>query len=424
MKRLHSEVKQHAMVTHDVAPMPPIDTRKHCHHAVLPIESIANSFFRGCRGDVRGHRLAPLAVLIVLLMMNLSINPVYSQTTDAANGRAETAQPETSVHDASVHNTSAQNTSVHDDSVHDTSVQNTSVHDDSVHDTSVQNPPVHDASVHDTSAQNSPVHDDFVHDTSTHDASIDEGSVDTTHDASISDKSAFQKQDADDSEKEELDANGTLSADDADIQRVRKFSRFFPPQIRKAIVQSRQANRKGPLMVFRHWAQERKPFVASFLFCLFIGLLGSAFFPNQVSVAQECCRSQFWKCLGKAILVGMTLIATVRILDLLMIANPLTTLLLALLELVIVAGLAVGVSLIGEGVTRNSLDNSDYFKTHPRLATFTKICLGSLILAIVIQIPGAGLLPRIGIRIALLVAILGAGGLLKTKFGTQREAAE
>lgn len=217
----------------------------------------------------------------------------------------------------------------------------------------------------------------------------------------------------------QLDPDGTLSADDNDLKRVKALSRYFPPQIGNAILQSRQANRKGPLMVFRHWAQERKPFVATFLFCMFVGLLGSAFFPKQVFVAQECCRSQFWKCLGKAILVGMTLVITVRILDLLLITHPLTTVLLGLLELVLVAGLAVGVSLLGEGVTRNNLARSDYFKTHPRIATVTRIMIGSLILALIVQVPGAGLLPRIGIRIALLVALLGAGGLLKTKFGTQ-----
>lgn len=374
MKRLHSKAKQRVMVTHDVAPMPPIDTRKHCHHAVLPIASIANSFFRGCRGDAIGHRFAPLAVLSVSLMLFVTIHPVYSQTSD----------PMPKERDAAIQENAAEV----DDRAQAVKNGGYSVDNASVHD---------EASVHGTS-------------------------VDTTNDANSLNEPAFQKNG--DYDSEGLDANGTLSADDADIQRIRKFSRYFPPQIRKAIVQSRQANRKGPLMVFRHWAQERKPFVATFLFCMFIGLLGSAFFPNQVSVAQECCRSQFWKCLGKAILVGMTVIVTVRILDLLLIANPLTTLLLALLELAVVAGLSVGVSLIGEGLTRNTLENSDYFKTHPRLATFTKIFLGSLILAIIVQIPGAGLLPRIGIRIALLVAILGAGGLLKTKFGTQREVAE
>lgn len=215
-------------------------------------------------------------------------------------------------------------------------------------------------------------------------------------------------------------ADPAAQVDEQDLQRIREFAKRLPPFLRSAVDPGREPGVKRPLLAFRHWAHERKPFVATFLFCLFIGLIGSAFFPKQIAVAQECVRKQFWRCLGRAILVGVTILFAVRILNWMAVTTPLATLLIGVVQLITFAGLAVGIWLIGERiVVRTKLDNTEFFKAHPKIASFTKILIGSLCIALIVQIPGFGLLPRIGIRTALLIAILGAGGLLKTRFGTQ-----
>lgn len=214
----------------------------------------------------------------------------------------------------------------------------------------------------------------------------------------------------------------TDTAQDIEDQaRVEKFKQFVPENLRRWLPEVRKrAHRHTPVLSYKHWSNEPKRFVPTLLFCLFTGLTGSAFFSRQIFVAQDCCKSQFWSCLAKASLSGITVLISVIVLDRLGITGSLATLLLAVLELVVVAGLSVGVSLIGERIfEKTGLVNLEYLKSHPRLATFMKIFIGSVIIALIVQIPGLGKLPRIGIRIATLIAVLGAGGLLKTKFGTQ-----
>jgi len=213
----------------------------------------------------------------------------------------------------------------------------------------------------------------------------------------------------------------TVAPDEEDTQRVRRFAKMVPPAFRAWLPDVRQGgHHRTPVLSFRHWMVERKPLPATFLFCMFIGLLGTAFFPKQISVAAECCRTQFWRCLGRATLSGIVVLITIIILDRLVITESLATVLIALMQFVLVAGLSVGVSMLGDRVLeRTKITNIEYLKTHPRVATFLKLLIGSLLIALIVQLPGLGKLPRIGIRIAVLIAILGAGGLLKTRFGTQ-----
>lgn len=218
------------------------------------------------------------------------------------------------------------------------------------------------------------------------------------------------------------DLGETETAQDAeDRERVEKFKRFIPEKLRRWLPEARKrVHHHTPLLSYKHWSSEPKRFVPTLLFCLFTGLIGVAFFSSQISVAQNCCKTQFWHCLAKASLSGITVLISVIVLDRLGITGSLATLLVAVLELVVVAGLSVGVSLIGERVVeKTGLVKIEYLKSHPRFATFTKVLIGSLIIALIVQIPGLGKLPRIGIRIATLIAVLGAGGLLKTRFGTQ-----
>jgi hypothetical protein len=219
-----------------------------------------------------------------------------------------------------------------------------------------------------------------------------------------------------------LDASETDSTalETEDRARIEKFRQLVPERWRKWLPEVQRRVHHTPVLSYKHWSSEPKRFAPTLLFCLFTGLIGVAFFSGQITAAQECCKTQFWRCFTKASLSGITLLISVIVLDRIGITGALATALLAVLELFIVAGLSVGVSLIGERVLeKTGMAKLDYLKSHPRLTTFTKVLIGSVIIALIVQIPGLGRLPRIGIRIATLIAILGAGGLLNTKFGTQ-----
>ncbi len=209
---------------------------------------------------------------------------------------------------------------------------------------------------------------------------------------------------------------------DASMQEDEKESRAWvqklPPLLRPDFAKA-DTNR-APLMAFRRWAHERKPFFPTFLFCLFVGLVGVSFFPTSISNAEEACKKSFWRCLGRAFLVGTVLVISVRILNQLQITLPLSTVLLAVLQMGILAGLSVGISLIGDRlIIKTGFAKLPFMAEHPRLVTFMQILIGSLMIALIAQIPGIGRLPRIGIRIALLIAILGVGGLLKARQRSQ-----
>jgi len=198
-----------------------------------------------------------------------------------------------------------------------------------------------------------------------------------------------------------------------------------PPWIKRlpAILRpdlSKKLTVRAPVVVFRRWAKTAKPFVPTFLILMFFGLVGAAFFPRQINAAGECCRRSFWRCLGRAFVFGATVGITIRILNLLVITYPLADLLVGAMQFCFVSGLVVAISLLGERImTRTGIAKTQFMSAHPRFATFARIFIGSLVIALIVQIPGIGHLPRIGIRIALLIATLGLGGLLKTKFGRE-----
>ncbi len=183
---------------------------------------------------------------------------------------------------------------------------------------------------------------------------------------------------------------------------------------------SLRSHEQPPMVAFRQWAKTPKPFLPSLALFIFVGILGNAFFASQIAVAQECCRSQFWRCLGRAILVGVMIGISQRILLLLEITVPLSVVIAGAVQLCLFAGLSVAITLIGERILkRTGLSQLPWMIDHPRVCMFLRIFVGSLLLAGIGQIPAVGKLPQIGIRLIMLLVILGAGGLLKTRFGTK-----
>ena len=177
---------------------------------------------------------------------------------------------------------------------------------------------------------------------------------------------------------------------------------------------------QAPGVAFRRWASSPKPVLPTLLFLLFAGIVSNAFFPARLAMAQECCKRHFWGCLGRALVVGIIVGIAIRILLALGITIPLALLFSGLIQFGILGGLCVGITLIGDRIlSKTGLLEKSWLIDHPRWTIFFKIVAGSLLLTAIAQIPGVGRLPQIGIRLVMLVAILGAGGLLKTKFGTE-----
>jgi len=152
---------------------------------------------------------------------------------------------------------------------------------------------------------------------------------------------------------------------------------------------------------------------------MFSSLLVCSFFPTQVATAKEACRRQFWRCIGKGTLVTILIATAARIL----VAINFTHLALvgiAFVQLAALGGLCVSISLIGTRILdKCGLSQKGWMLAHPRWATFFALFIGCLIVALITQIPGLGRFPKLGMRIVMLIAILGAGGLLKTRFGTK-----
>lgn len=182
--------------------------------------------------------------------------------------------------------------------------------------------------------------------------------------------------------------------------------------------------RKQPFLYFRHWARKRLPIVPSFLFLLFVSITLTLAFSKRIDVAKAACRTSFWRCMGRAILTFSLMLIFARFLFMTVIGTPLALLMIALAELVGVFGLAVGISLVGESVcARLGLNKSDWREQHPRQSRVLTAVVGSIIAALILLIPGVGNIPPIGTRIVMLIATLGAGGLLRTHLGKKGETA-
>lgn len=181
--------------------------------------------------------------------------------------------------------------------------------------------------------------------------------------------------------------------------------------------------RKQPFLYFRHWARKRLPLVPSFLFLLFVSITASASFSKRLQTAKEACRARFWRCMGRAVLTFALMLIFARFLFMTQIGTPLALLMIALAQLIGMAGLAVGISLIGDGVcSRSGLNKPDWREMHPRQSLVLTSVVGTIVTTVILMIPGIGLFPPIGTRIVLLIATLGAGGLLRTRFGRTSES--
>lgn len=170
-----------------------------------------------------------------------------------------------------------------------------------------------------------------------------------------------------------------------------------------------------PMKVWFQWANRPKPFLPTFLILLFASFLITAMIPKWCDAAKAECKARFWKTFFVGLIVCLLGMAAVRIALLTMIGWPLSILISALVQLALLAGMSVIVLAIGQAIGFHL--QFDKWIARPDARRLACILIGAAICALMIQIPPIGILPKLGTRLALMLAFVGLGGLYRTRPG-------
>lgn len=182
---------------------------------------------------------------------------------------------------------------------------------------------------------------------------------------------------------------------------------------------SKDDMRRRPLLFFRNWANTPLPPVQSFLFLFFATLVVSELMPTRLERARRSCASSYWRSLWCGIVACLLFVASARALFVSEIGIPLALLSLAALELFLLIGFAISATLIGQTLLTTMRLNRTGSSKWLWLGRLGAPFLGTLLLSFVLMIPQIGVLPRIGIRLIILLCFLGMGAWFRTGMGTK-----
>ncbi|HEY9714771.1 MAG TPA: hypothetical protein V6C72_14985 [Chroococcales cyanobacterium] len=175
---------------------------------------------------------------------------------------------------------------------------------------------------------------------------------------------------------------------------------------------------RRPMLYWRWWSNQRPRPVLSFAILLIVSLIAVHFMPGNLAPAVQFCQSRFWRAMGSGILFSVLDLTVIRPLFITEICTPLAFLLLAVLQLLMLLGFAVVAHLLGNRVMVGlRLSKLAMFQERPGFSRSISVLCGTLILTLILLIPGIGHLPRLGARLVALLAILGMGALLRSRLG-------
>ncbi|MBS1955370.1 MAG: hypothetical protein JST89_14390 [Cyanobacteria bacterium SZAS-4] len=179
--------------------------------------------------------------------------------------------------------------------------------------------------------------------------------------------------------------------------------------------------RRRPLLYFRMWANKPLPLVPSFLFLFFITVVASEIMPARMYVARNYYVSHYWRSLWSGIVACLLFVTLARALFASEIGVPLAVVSLAALEFFVLIGASISTTLIGQNILSALSPKrppAPDTKRHwaKRLAA---PLVGSLLLSLLLIIPPLGILPRVGIRLIMLLSFLGMGAFFRTGMGTK-----
>lgn len=189
--------------------------------------------------------------------------------------------------------------------------------------------------------------------------------------------------------------------------------RGFGRLLQRAPIFEQQRLGTRPMVVWYHWANERKPFVPSLLFMLFFSITLTSLAPRWAANAQVECKARFWRMFLFGCLILAVAITAIRICLLTMLAWPAAIVLMGAIQIAVIGGLSVMTLSIGESI--GSHLRADKWIARADVRRLFCLLIGSLICALLLQIPGFGPLPRIGTRLVGLLAVVGLGALFRSR---------
>lgn len=173
--------------------------------------------------------------------------------------------------------------------------------------------------------------------------------------------------------------------------------------------------RKRPMLYWRRWADKPIRPAASLLFIVLFNSLAYWLVRKRMEVAARQIGVQFWRSLGRGVLILAVAGLLIRVCFQTQVFSPLAVLIVAVLQLGLLLGLSAASYLIGARLlARTGAQQHLLLDSRPLLSALVNVLTGSLIVWLVLMIPGVGGLPRIGPRLVMLLCLLGLGALSKT----------
>lgn len=177
---------------------------------------------------------------------------------------------------------------------------------------------------------------------------------------------------------------------------------------------TRMEHKVRPLMQWRRFADRRQRFVPAFLFLFGVSFLYWFIFPGTMQTSAEECKRNFWKSFGTGLLLAIIVLSLMRTAFLTQFGWPFGILLAGTVQAAVLAGLAVAIYDLGHAIILLSgVKNLPFFSSRPKLLRACDIFAGALLSALILQIPGAGVVPRVGTRLLSLFGLLGVGAICR-----------
>lgn len=171
-----------------------------------------------------------------------------------------------------------------------------------------------------------------------------------------------------------------------------------------------------PMAQFYSWASRPMRFLPAFLFVLFSTIVIWALFPISMSNAQGGLKDSFWKCFFTGLLICVVVLLFARAVFNTMIGWPLGIVSVAVFQFALLCGLAVVVSLLGHSIcVKTKLNNLPVFATTKYWQRLLEFFIGTLVVALILQLGAIAGFPPAGIRLVCLLCVLGIGSIYRSR---------
>lgn len=198
------------------------------------------------------------------------------------------------------------------------------------------------------------------------------------------------------------------------------------PAVRELVFPSNHLHRKfQPMAQWRRWADRHQQFPSALFFLCLTGFLSWSLFPSLLQSAAEECKQSFWKSFGTGLLLSVIIMTLLRSVLMTGIGWPLAVVLAGIYHGILIVGLSLTMFNLGHSLSLLlQINKIPFLANRPSWLRFTDIFIGSILAALLLQIPPLGVIPRCGTRLLALFAVLGTGAIYREfkRRQTSREA--